>query len=256
MAELPVVLSIPHGGFHTPEELKGRVFLEQDQIFEDGDASTIDIYNLQGKIVDVIYTEIARVFVDLNRAPDDRPPHNPDGVVKSVTCYEVPVYRKGKELNEQLIDTLLGKYYEPYHEKIQKAVQQTGIELAFDCHSMAETPPPISPDYGKYRPSICLGNVQGNSCSDEVTKKLAHCFREAFGLDPSEVEINRPFSGGYITRTYGQNPVPWIQVEMNRKLYLNHPWFDEQSLSVKQERLRELNKMFESALTMFFRKRL
>lgn len=252
MTKLPVFLSIPHGGFHTPEILKGRVFLQQDQIFEDGDASTIDIYNLTGKVAGVVYTDIARVFVDLNRSPDDRPPHNPDGVVKSVTCYEVPVYRKGKELNEQLINTLLSTYYEPYHKKIQKAMQQPGLELGLDCHSMAETPPPISPDHGKHRPSICLGNVQGNSCSEEMTKKLARCFREAFELASSEIAINRPFSGGYITRTYGNKPVPWIQVEMNRKLYLSKPWFDPQSLSIKAERLKDLNKMFERALTLFF----
>jgi N-formylglutamate deformylase len=252
MIQLPVILSIPHSGFKTPEELKQRVFLTQDQIFDDSDAFTFDIYNLKDKVAEVISTDIARAFVDLNRAVDDRPPQNPDGVVKTLTCYEVPVYRKTMEPGEKLIAELLKKYYEPYHRKIREAVKEQGIVLGLDCHSMAETPPPISPDHGKKRPSICLGNGQGKSCSEEMTKKLAHCFREAFDLGPAEVAINRPFSGGYITRTYGQNPLPWIQIEMNRRLYLSPPWFNQQGLSVTKQRLEELNRSFEAALRLFF----
>ena len=252
MTRLPVLLSIPHGGFRTPDELKERVFLAQDQIFDDSDAVTRDIYDLKDKVIEVISTEIARAFVDMNRATDARPPKDRDGIVKSVTCYEVPIYREGKEPGDRLIATLIKKYYEPYHKKIQEAVKRQGIELALDCHSMAETPPPISPDRGKKRPSICFGNNQGKSCSEEMTKKLAHCFRETFSLGPSEIAINRPFSGGYITHTYGQKPLPWIQIVINRQLYLNSPWFDQQSLSVANERLEELNKKFETALRLFF----
>ena len=43
----------------------------------------------------------------------------------------------------------------------------------------------------------------------------------------NEISINDPFHGGHITKTYGNKPVPWIQVEMNRDLYLTEPWFDQ-----------------------------
>ena len=66
--------------------------------------------------------------------------------------------------------------------------------------------------------------------------------------------INKPFSGGYITRAYGMRPVPWVQVELNRSLYLAPPWFDRAGLRMDKTRLRELNRMFEHALELYFTK--
>ncbi len=46
--------------------------------------------------------EYYRAVVDLNRAPDDTAPENPDGVVKSHTCWNVPVYKPGSLPDEKL----------------------------------------------------------------------------------------------------------------------------------------------------------
>ena len=40
-------------------------------------------------------------------------------------------------------------------------------------------------------------------------------------------------------------------MEMNRSLYLAHPWFDENRLLVTDERLAELNSMFLATLIRF-----
>ena len=45
--------------------------------------------------------------------------------------------------------------------------------------------------------------------------------------------------------------LPWIQIELNRSLYLSEPWFDESNLSVKPERLKQLNSSFKQALLDF-----
>lgn len=70
----------------------------------------------------------------------------------------------------------------------------------------------------------------------------------------SEIKLNDPFHGGYITKTYGNNPIPWIQIEMNRDMYLLKPWFDENSLDIESDHLERLNKKFEKSLKMFFSK--
>jgi hypothetical protein len=43
-----------------------------------------------------------------------------------------------------------------------------------------------------------------------------------------------------------------IQIELNRKLYLAKPWFDEEKLIVKEERLKQLKGMFVETLKIFF----
>ena len=251
MEPLPVLITILHGGDIIPPELVERTCITPHDLHDDSDAYTIEIFNLNNKVLQVIYSDIARAFVDLNRSPEDRPPNNPDGVVKSSTCYNKPVYKTGLELNNSLTDKLLDRYYFPYHDRIKQACQGTDIRLGLDCHSMASIAPAIAPD-SSVRPTICLGNARGNSCAFEIVEKLADCFRIVFYLDKREVSINEPFSGGYTTRTYGSNPLPWIQVEFNRSLYLSEAWFDRKNLIIDKERLKELNHLFEKTLRLFF----
>lgn len=248
----PILLSIPHGGAETPDELKGRVRLSQKDLFDDGDSFTREIYGIKDDVTALVETNVARAFVDLNRDVSDLPPRNPDGVVKSHTCYGKPVYHPGKELEKESTEILLKKYYHPCHEKIREVLKtQKDIKLALDCHSMASIGPKISPDQGKKRPMICLGTNQGKSCPMEIAGRLAECFKNAFELEKNEVTIDRPFSGGFITKTYGNHQVPWLQVEMNRELYLKEPWFDEKTLEIRSERLEELRNKFKKTLYLF-----
>ena len=86
MSKLPVLISIPHGGSQIPHQISDRVCITLKDQFEDGDALTQDIYGIKNKVLAFVEGNIARAFVDLNRDINDRPPKNPDGVVKSMTC--------------------------------------------------------------------------------------------------------------------------------------------------------------------------
>ncbi|MFC1850855.1 N-formylglutamate amidohydrolase [candidate division CSSED10-310 bacterium] len=255
MKKLPFFISIPHGGTETPDEVKERICIGQADILEDGDAFTMDIYDVSADVRQVLKANIARAFVDLNRAEDDLPPENPDGVVKSSTCYSKPIYLPGQEPDDALIETLLTRFHRPYHRAIGETLTRSGtdIVLALDCHSMAALGPDIAPDTGKRRPLFCLGNRHGKTCPMETTHLLADCLRQAFDLEESDVTLNQPFAGGYITRTYGANPVPWIQVEMSRDLFLRQPYFDRETWLIDSSRLRELRSFFQAALQLFFK---
>lgn len=174
------------------------------------------------RVARVVSPDMGRAFVDMNRAPDDLPPQNPDGVIKSHTCYSRVIYKAGLEPDEALIKELLAKYYEPYHRQIRQALKErdSKIVLALDCHTMSDRGPDVAPDLHQRRPMLCLGNVYGRACFQETIDKLADCFRQAFDFEASGVTQNRPFAGVYITQTYGGNPLPWIQIEMNQSLYL------------------------------------
>jgi N-formylglutamate deformylase len=246
VSPLPIVLSTPHGGTETPPELADRVVASRQDVFEDGDAFTREIYDLAGRVAHVQAARIARAFVDLNRAEDDRPPANPDGVVKTATCFDRPIY--SEPLDDALVERLLSRYHRPYHEGLANAAHGTGAVLGLDCHSMAAHPPPVAPDADRPRPLFCLGNGEGQTCDDRLLRQLGARLCEAFDCRSEEVALNRPFKGGYITRRHGRNPLPWIQVEMNRSLYLAEPWFGGNE-RVAPERLRELRERFWTALS-------
>ncbi len=44
----------------------------------------------------------------------------------------------------------------------------------------------------------------------------------------------------------------WIQMEMNRSLYLDLEWFDSKNLEIVQHCLIELKNIFEEILYLFF----
>lgn len=254
MARFPVLLSIPHGGTEVPDEIRDRVNLSAKDQFEDSDAYTREIYGLENEVLAQVQLPVARVVIDMNREDNDRPPQNPDGVVKTQTCHGKTIYTPGQELDDGWTRWLLDTYYFPYHQSLAAAqAQHTGLQLALDCHSMEKVAPVISPDPGQPRPLICLGTNHGKSCPPEMADRLAECFREGFGLEEKDVVMNKPFAGGYITRTYGEGSLPWMQVEMNRSLYLSSPWFDAATFTVQPERLKELNQCFRKTLTLFFK---
>jgi N-formylglutamate deformylase len=255
LTKLPVLLSIPHGGKEMPTELDGHVCITEKDLFDDSDPFVIEIYDLGDKVERSVITNTARAFVDLNRSLQDLPPQNPDGLIKSSTCYQKPIYINGKEPDESLTSMLIDMYYKPYHRSIQKSLHELDLQLCLDCHSMASVAPNISPDgMKKKRPTFCLSNQDGQTSSNEMIDLLASCISESFEIDRSEISLNDPFHGGHITKTYGNNPFPWIQVEMNRNLYLSSPWFNGDSLSIKESHLGKLNKQFESCLNLLFSK--
>jgi formiminoglutamase len=255
----PILVSIPHGGWKVAEEIKHIWALCKKDAFHDGDPFTSEIYDFFDRVEFQIVMEYYRAVVDLNRQPDDIAPQNPDGVIKSHTCWNVPVYKKGSLPDERLKKILLDKYYFPYHKKIEEQIKNPDIKLAIDCHSMAAKSPPIEADAGSVRPLICLGNLGDENgeiepvfkrvtCDPELIRFMADEFRMVFQHEDLEVDpparatMNVPFNGGNITRRYSGRGVPFVQIEMSRALYLTKYYFDETNLKVKESRIKDLNK--------------
>ena len=246
---LPILLSIPHGGTQTPPELEGRLCITARDLFYDGDPFVDRIYNLGDMVSGVIVSETARAFVDLNRSLRDMPPQNPDGLIKSSTCHRRPIYATGMGPDAEMRKILIDRYYLPYHRSIQRSVADMDLQLCLDCHSMAQVAPAVSPDgNSKERPAFCISNRDGRTSSRGMMDALACCIADSFHVGIGEIGFNDPFHGGYIAETYGGNPFPWIQVEMNRSMYLAEEWFDQNTLSIQDRRLQDLNRMFGDAL--------
>lgn len=259
---LPILISIPHSGNKIPQELIVKTLLTTEDIFKDGDSFTNDIYNFKDNVKAFIDTQIARAFIDLNRAPTDRPPENNDGVIKTETIVNVPIYKNGHYPKEMFIEELLQKYYFPYHKRIEQLLQTEDIKLGLDCHSMLSESPPISKIPGVRRPLICLSNggdeigmpdedSDTTTCPAEWIRIIAHCFCKFFGFSKRDVKINEPFKGGYIIHTHSRNKTPWMQIEINRLLFLNKLYNDNSIRAVQQEQIHYLRNTIFKALELF-----
>lgn len=251
MKKLPFLVSIPHGGTSVPWEIENDVCITPRDLFDDSDSFTNLIYNASDMVEEQVSSEIARAFVDNSRSKDQLPPEYPDGLIKSATCYNRPIYKEGKQPDNIKTNLLIDRYYEDYHLKLKEALLNPKVIIALDCHSMAEIAPEVAPDRGNERPLINLGDAEGSACDPSITASLRQSFIDVFGFREEEVSINSPFKGGFITRNYGNNPTPWIQIEMNRKLYLAKEYFDYSSLQMKGNRLNELNENFRKVLIYF-----
>lgn len=204
---LPLLVSVPHAGEAVPPEVADLCTLTGEEIREDGDSTAAEIYfGLEKHCREFVSTDVARAIVDLNRAPDDI---GGDGVVKTHTCWNVPVYSSFPD--DTLVRLLLDRYYFPYHERLSAAAGAGAVKLGIDCHTMAAEGPPVGPDPGQERPLVCLSNADG-TCPDAWINGLAEIFTALF---QGEVAINTPFRGGYITRFHGAE-MPWLQLELSR----------------------------------------
>ena len=252
-SRLPILLSIPHGGLGKPPELVDRLCIADRDIFDDSDAFASDIYDVGDTVARVIKSDIARAFIDLNRSIADMPNTHPDGLIKNSTCYMKPIYLDGMAPSDGMRSQLIHSYYMPYHREIQKSIKELDLQLCLDCHSMASVAPDISPDRhdGLKRPMFCLSNNHGQTSTPQMLELLSECISESFGVDKSDMGLNYPFLGGHITRTYGNNPIPWIQVEINQAMYLQDPWFDADTMHVDPNHIEKLNRKFESSLVMY-----
>lgn len=205
--KLPLLISIPHGGLTVPREVADICILTEHDILADSDEGAGEIYNaLENHCQSFIASDIARALIDLNRAPDDI---GGDGVIKSHTCWNVPVYKKFPD--QKLIAALLETHYFPYHKKLSAGGSSRSIKLGIDCHTMSEVGPPVGPDPGQKRPLVCISNA-GGTCPQEWIRGLAECFAEVF---KQEITINTPFRGGYITRKHSSEMF-WLQIEISR----------------------------------------
>jgi formiminoglutamase len=184
--------------------------LTPQEIMEDGDAGAAEVYlGLEERVAAFQSTTVARAIVDVNRAETDR---RQDGVVKTHTCWDVPVYDPFPPA--EIVERLLARYYRPYHSRLTE-LARNGARAGLDCHTMAALGPPIGPGPGIERPSICLSDA-GQTCPRAWTEALAHCLERSFECP---VSVNDPFPGGFIIRAHA-GELPWVQLEVSRAPFL------------------------------------
>ena len=205
---LPLLVSVPHAGLEIPLEVAELSNLSAHEIARDGDLGARQIYDVHKLVAGYQTTNIARAFVDQNRADGD---FSRDGVIKTHTCWNVPIYRRPP--TPEIVRLLLDNYYRPYHQRLRQLVA-AGIILGVDCHTMAAVGPPVGPDAGRRRPQVCLSNAN-STCPEKWLQSMRDCFLHYF----DEVAVNDPFQGGFIIRSQ-PGGIPWLQIELSRASFM------------------------------------
>lgn len=252
---LPVIISVPHGGLEVPFEVSSYCRLDLPALLKDGDTWAGFLYNFSGLIQSSLHFPVARAVIDVNRAADDRPPKNPDGVVKTLTIKNEQVWQKPEGLPTAQVEHLLERYYYPYHRYLAVASENRKILLGLDCHTMLDRAPHFSCCPGEQRPLVCLSN-RGDENGEELDEPLTappdllrslgqileRCLSGLFRVKSvPAVLLNRPFKGGYTIKHHGgSGQIPWIQVEFNRSLYLDS---DPRTVTPGKEEIKRINKL-------------
>lgn len=245
MTKLPFAISIPHGGTETPEEFAGYLLATPECMSEDVDHLTLEMCGAcHERVVHMLTFYSSRTFVDLNRPPHAVGEQFPDGVVKRRTHLGREVFAQFPSASE--VESVLKRLYHPYHARLQEVVSDPRVKLTIDCHSMAPRGLPVAPDApGDERPPICLGYKSGRSASLEMVLALRDVMAEVYQLSPSDIWIDTPFNGGYITANYGTPETPVIQLEFSRGFYMGRevgkprPVLPPEELEVWQSRFEE-----------------
>jgi len=220
----PLLVSMPHDGVAIPLDLADCMTVHA-RTTPDTDWHMARLYDFAGALgANILRPFYSRFVIDLNRPPDGEPlyPGASNTELCPTRCFdETPIYQKGEEPGRMEIGARRDRYWRPYHDKIASTLAalkaRHGVALLFDAHSIVSEAPRFFE--GKL-PDLNLGTANGSSCDASLQASLVTVLESATGY--SHV-VNGRFTGGYITRAYGdpRNGVHAVQLEQAQCSYMN-----------------------------------
>ncbi|MEL6158334.1 MAG: N-formylglutamate amidohydrolase [Cyanobacteria bacterium J06623_5] len=213
---LPVVANFPHSGTKVPADIASRFIPAHLQALPHSDWHLPELYSFLPDLgVATMQANYSRYVVDLNRAL--KPPLLGSfwsAVVPEQTAFKAPIYRQPLAdygPSEADVRSRIDQYYTPYHDQLasllRRAIARHGYVYLLDLHSFM----------GLITDDVCLGNANGKTCGESFLIAVS----DSFSQQGYQVVQNKVFTGGYITRHYGEQPdVQALQVEIRYPTYL------------------------------------
>ena len=232
------IFNSPHSGSYYNKVFLNSTDLEIYDLRTSEDTFVSELFNSAKTFSSVLMeAKFPRSFVDLNRSHLELDPK----IITGNFYFEktarnmaglgvIPRFSgNGKEIYTKPItiedaQKRLEYFYFPYHQFLKYLILESkkrlGYTVLFDCHSMPSKLNMENKNSNKNNNSdIILGDANGTSCSPFITEKVKIIF-ENYNFF---VTKNHPFSGGFITKNYGDpgNNIHVIQIEINKKLYMD-----------------------------------
>ena len=235
--ELPFIISIPHSGLYITKEMKSK--LRKNVILANVDWYLPELYSFLEKLgFTVIINNISRYVIDCNRNPTKIGCNKyTESLIYTKTTFNKEMYREAPSKLE--INYRVSNFYETYHkilkrEILEKLKYHDKVYL-IDLHSFGK----------QIKKDIILGNSNGKT----MNKELFHYITKLFIDNGFSVGINNPFSGGYITKYYGDKNkrCESLQIELSYKSYIDKRLFHEEELPyVNKKIMQSCKKRLES----------
>jgi N-formylglutamate amidohydrolase len=233
----PFVICSPHSGRNYTRAFLDQSRLDPLMLRRSEDYCVDELYAAAVDLgAPLLHAHFPRAYLDANREPYELDPDLFDDVLPDYANTQsvrvigglgtiARIVSDGEEIYKQplqLADALarINTLYVPFHETLQALLDETrrkfGYAILLDCHSMPSAQLKSS---GSARPEFVLGDRFGHSCDSKLTRFL----RDVIGASGYDVQLNRPYAGGYITEHYGRphRGVHAIQIEINRGLYMD-----------------------------------
>jgi N-formylglutamate deformylase len=220
----PLLVSMPHDGIAIPLDLADCMTVYA-RTSPDTDWHMARLYDFAGALgASILRPFYSRYVIDLNRPPDGKPlyPGASNTELCPIHCFdESPIYQQGEEPGGPEINARRRRYWQPYHDHIAATLAalkaRHGIALLFDAHSIASVVPRF---FDGKLPDLNLGTAGGKSCEASLEVALTEVLQGAGGYTHV---VNGRFTGGYITRTYGDpaNGVHAVQLEQAQCSYMD-----------------------------------
>lgn len=237
----PFVLCSPHSGRVYPKAFLAQSRLDPMTLRKSEDCFVDELFQGAADLgVPLISARFPRAYLDVNREPYELDPELfadplPDyancksvrvvgglGTIARIVSDGEEIYRERLAVEEALA-RIAGLYF-PFHAALAQLIEQTkaqfGYAILLDCHSMPSAQ--MTQSSGP-RPDFVLGDRFGAACDPKLTRYL----RDTLSTEGYDVQLNRPYAGGYITEHYGRphRGVQAVQIEINRALYLDEAVF-------------------------------
>ncbi len=241
---VPLVLDSPHSGTTYPDDFN---HVSEFQVLRRAEDTYVhELYSAapnHGAIL--MGAEFPRSYIDVNRGLDEIDTTIIDGnwegkvadsekaaagigLIWRVNQENSNIY--DRKLPVQEVKNRIDRYWQPYHNRLQAALDQThqqfGKVVHINCHSMPEISNESSKEGpGVQRPEICLGDRRGTTCDPRVTE----CARETLQNLGYQVAVNEPYAGVELVRAYSdpKKARHSIQIEIRRDLYMNEKTFEK-----------------------------
>lgn len=215
----PIIANLPHSGLFVPADIAENLTKNHQNFLPNQDWHLDKLYQFLPDLgITVLQAVYSRYVVDLNRIL--QPPFFGNfwrSVVPEKTAFNASLYQTLPSSEE--IEQRIEQYYKPYHQQLhnllEKFIDQFGKVYLLDLHSF----------FGLIPDPVCLGNVNGKSCSEGFISTV----ERAFSSQGYPVVRNKVFKGGYITQHYGKiSQVEALQIEVRYPVYLNWEELEQQ----------------------------
>ncbi|HWU26422.1 MAG TPA: N-formylglutamate amidohydrolase [Rhizomicrobium sp.] len=228
---VPFVVASPHSGRAYPKGFLAQSRLPLEALRRSEDAFVDELFAPAAEFgAPLIAATFPRAYLDVNRAPAEFDPamfetalpfpvdqasprvHAGLGVIPRIVRDGAEIYRR--KLTVEEAGRRLSLFYRPYHAAlaalVEETVQQFGVAVVIDCHSMPSA---------AAVPDIVLGDRYGMSAAPLVM----HLAEEALTAENFSVARNIPYAGGYTTQLHGRpsRSRHALQIEINRALYMD-----------------------------------